>query len=99
MDVYAEMGSGLDTAVGLQVPDLTIGQVLTAAHEWIMLPGDSNQEYITNEAVRAWETMPCYHFELNDNPGVDHMSLALASEAVWQRLLTHLQQPRTECGK
>jgi lysophospholipase-3 len=97
VDVYAEKGSGLPTVVGVQLPDLTVGQVLGDAPAWIMMDGDSNQEDITNDAVLVWQAMSCYRFEFNDNPGVDHMSLALASQAVWDRLLMHLQQPRSEC--
>lgn len=97
VDVYAEMGSDLPTVVGLEVPDLTVGQVLGDEPIWIFRDGDGNQEDITNEAVKVWEVMPCYHFELNDNPEVDHMSLAMSSEDVWGRLLLHLQQPRSTC--
>jgi lecithin-cholesterol acyltransferase len=97
VDVYAEKGSGLLTVVGVQLPDLTVGQVLGDAPLWIMRDGDSNQEDITNDAVLVWQAMPCYRFEFHDNPGVDHVSLAVASPDVWQRLLLHLQQPRSEC--
>jgi lecithin-cholesterol acyltransferase len=99
VDVYAEMGSGLPTVVGLELPDLTLGQLVGPTTGFITRDGDSNQEDITNEAVRVWKDMPCYHFELNDNPGVDHMSLAVASTEVWERLLMHLQQPRSECPR
>ena len=77
VDVYAEKGSGLPTVVGIQLPDLTVGQVLGDAPVLITRDGDSNQEDITNDAVSVWQAMPCYRFEFNDNPGVDHMSLAL----------------------
>jgi len=97
VDVYAEKGSGLPTVVGVQLPDLTVGQVLGDAPVWIMRNGDSNQEDITNDAVLVWQAMSCYHFEFHDNPGVDHLSLALATPAVWERLLTHLQQPMSKC--
>ena len=97
VDVYAEKGSGLPTVVGVQLPDLTVGQVLGDAPVWITRDGDTNQEDITNDAVSVWQAMPCYRFEFNDNPGVDHMSLAFATPAVWERLLMHLQQPRSEC--
>jgi lecithin-cholesterol acyltransferase len=96
VDVYAEKGSGFATLVGLQVPDLTPGQVVTDATAWIMQGGDGNQEDITNEAVQAWQAMPCYHFELNDNPGVDHFTLP-GDPAVLGRLLAHAQLPRSEC--
>jgi lecithin-cholesterol acyltransferase len=97
VDVYAEKGSGLPTVVGVQLPDLTVGQVLGDAPVWIMRDGDSNQEDITNDAVLVWQAMSCYHFEFHDNPGVDHLSLALATPAVWERLLMHLQQPMSKC--
>ncbi len=97
VDVYAEKGSGLETVVGLQLPDLTVGQPIGDAPVFITRDGDSNQEDITNDAVLVWQAMPCYRFEFHDNPGVDHLSLALASQAVWDRLLMHLQQQRSEC--
>jgi lysophospholipase-3 len=97
VDVYAEKGSGLATHVGIQLPDLTVGQVLGNAPVFITRDGDSNQEDITNDAVRVLHAMPCYHFELHDNPGVNHVALALGSPPVWQRLLMHLQQPKSRC--
>ena len=78
VDVYAEKGSGLPTIVGMELPDLTIGQVLDGTTYWIWMDGDTNQEDITNDSVQVWEAMPCYHFEFIDNPGVDHLSLANA---------------------
>jgi lecithin-cholesterol acyltransferase len=98
VDVYAERGSGLDTMVGIVLPDLSSGQLLTENTGLILMSGDSNQEDLTNLSVMAWQAMPCYHFEMNDNPGVDHLSLALATQAVWDRLLAHTQLPRTQCG-
>jgi lecithin-cholesterol acyltransferase len=97
VDVYAEKGSGLPTPVGTQLPDLTVGQVLGDAPVFIMRDGDSNQEDITNDAVLVWQAMPCYRFEVQDNPGVDHVTLGLLSAAVHQRLLMHLQLPRSQC--
>jgi lecithin-cholesterol acyltransferase len=96
VDVYAEKGSGLPTVVGVQLPDLTVGQVLGDAPVWFTRDGDVNEEDITNDAVLAWQAMPCYRFEFHDNPGVDHFSLP-ASQAVWDRLLLHLQQPQSVC--
>ena len=96
MDVYAENGSGLDTAVGIKLPDLTVGQVVDETTEFFFLPGDSSEEYITTDAVAVWEKMHCFVFELNDNPGVDHVGLATAP-AVMARLLTNLQRPRSVC--
>jgi lecithin-cholesterol acyltransferase len=97
VDVYAEKGSGLDTVVGIGLPNLTIGQVVDETTEFFFLPGDSNQEYITNDSVAVWERMDCFRFELNDNPGVDHVGLATAP-AVMARLLTNLQRPRSVCS-
>jgi lysophospholipase-3 len=97
VDVYAEKGSGLPTPVGIRLPDLTVGQVVDATTEFFFLPGDSSEEYITNDAIAVWEKMRCYRFELNDNPGIDHVGLATAPE-VMARLLTHLQRPRSVCA-
>ena len=43
VDVYAENGSGLDTAVGIKLPDLTVGQVVDDTTEFFFLPGDSSR--------------------------------------------------------
>ena len=94
----AEKGSGLPTPVGLVLPNLTRGQVVnpTAAH-YIDLAGDSNQEYITNNAVRVWRKMRCYRFRLNDNPGVSHLGL-VTDPAVIKRLLADLARRRSRCS-
>jgi len=97
VDVYAEKGSGLDTVVGIELPSLKVGQLIDDNTGWITMKGDSNQEDITNESVLAWQAMPCYHFELNDNPGVAHMELPNDSLVVHTRLLAHLQQQRSVC--
>jgi lecithin-cholesterol acyltransferase len=96
VDSYAEKGSGLETIVGVELPSLEVGQVLGDAPVWITRDGDSNEEDITNDAVRIWRFMPCYRFEFHDNPGIDHVSL-LSNPAVVERLVAHLQQPRSEC--
>jgi len=98
VDVSAEKGSGLPTPVGLVLPNLTRGQVVnpTAAH-YIDLAGDSNQEYITNNAVRVWRKMRCYRFRLNDNPGVSHLGL-VTDPAVIKRLLADLARRRSRCS-
>ena len=96
VDTYAEKGSGLDTPVGISLPDLTVGQVVDDTTEFFLLPGDSSEEYITTDSVVAWEKMDCFRFENNDNPGVDHVGLATAP-AVMARLLTNLQRPRSVC--
>ncbi len=99
VDVYAEMGSRLETLVGIEVPDLQVGQPFGNALSFFTRDGDSSNEDITNDAIRVWDAMSCYHFEINDNPGVDHVSLILASPAVQNRLLVHLQQPRSQCPR
>jgi lecithin-cholesterol acyltransferase len=96
VDVYAEKGSGFPTTVGAQLPDLTVGQLLSDSTVYFTRNGDVNQEDITNEAVKVWQSMPCYHFELNDNPGVNHYSLP-DDAAVHARLLAHLQQRKSAC--
>lgn len=98
VDVSAEKGSGLPTPVGIVLPDLTTGQVVNqATATFIDLPGDSNQEYITNDAVRVWRHMRCYRFRLTDNPGVTHFDL-MTNPGVIRRLLADLRTPRSRCG-
>ena len=58
--------------------------------------GDINQEDITNDAIGVWKAMPCFRFEFTDNGGVDHFSLPGHPE-VLERLLVHLQQPKSVC--
>lgn len=96
VDVYAEKGSGLPTAVGIELPDLDVGYVVTGEEEFFIRDGDANQEDLTNDAVEVWQTMPCFRVEITDNVGVDHF--ALASDAgVLDRLLTNLGRPRSVC--
>ena len=98
VDVSAEKGSGLPTPVGIVLPDLTTGQVVNqATAKFIDLPGDSNQEYITNDAVRVWRHMRCYRFRLTDNPGVSHFDLTTNAGLI-RRLLDDLRTPRARCG-
>jgi lysophospholipase-3 len=98
VDVSAEKGSGLPTQVGIVLPDLTIGQVVDpAATQFISLPGDSNQEYLTNNAVAVWHRMGCYRFRLTNNPGVSHLGLT-SDPGVIHRLLGDLARPRASCG-
>lgn len=99
VDVYAEKGSAVDTLVGLVLPDLTVGQLVPDLNDpdnLFVRDGDGNQEDITNDVVAVWENMPCYHFELNNNGGVNHFALP-DDAAVLQRLLTHLEQQRSSC--
>jgi lecithin-cholesterol acyltransferase len=95
VDVYAEKGSGLPTIVGARLPNLVPGQVLTA-DQFLTRDGDTNQEDITNNAVLAWQAMPCFHFSLTDNSGVDHFSLP-SNPNLLARLLTDLNRPRSRC--
>lgn len=97
VDVYAEKGSGFETTVGLELDDLTVGQVYDGTNGAFARPdGDFNQEDITNDSIQVWEDMDCFHFELNDNPGVDHFALP-SDPTVLARLLAHLSQARSVC--
>ena len=96
VDVYAEKGSGISTVVGIQLHNLAVGQLLGASPVLFTRDGDVNQEDITNNAVLAWQAMPCFHFNLTDNPGVDHFSLP-SNAGVLARLLTDLERPRSDC--
>ncbi len=98
VDVSAEKGSGLQTPVGIVLPNLTTGQVVDqATADLINLPGDSNQESITNDAVGVWHRMRCHRFRLTNNPGVSHLGL-ISDPAVIHRLLGDLARPRSRCG-
>jgi lysophospholipase-3 len=96
VDVYAEKGSGIATVVGIQLHDLSVGQLLGASPVFFTRNGDVNQEDITNNAVLAWRAMPCFHFSLTDNPGVDHFSLP-SNAGVLARLVTDLGRQRSAC--
>jgi lecithin-cholesterol acyltransferase len=92
VDVYAEKGSGIDTVVGVQLPNLQLGNILSDQTVYFKLPGDGSQEDITNSAVMAWQNMVGHHFEMHDNPGVEHGAL-MTNPEVLGRLLAHLKQP------
>jgi lecithin-cholesterol acyltransferase len=96
VDVAAEKGSGLPTAVGIVLPSLRAGQVVGPRPDFINLAGDTNQEYITNDAVRVWRKMRCFRFRLTDNPGVTHLGLT-TDPGVIGRLLADLRRPRSNC--
>jgi lysophospholipase-3 len=96
VDVYAEKGSGFETAVGMSLDDLSVGQVVDDSNEFFVRDGDINQEDLTNDAVLAWEAMPCFRFSLTDNPGVDHFSLP-GDPGVLDRLIANLSQRRSHC--
>jgi lysophospholipase-3 len=97
VDVYAEKGSGLETAVGMSLDDLSVGQVVDDSNAFFTRDGDINQEDITNDAVAVWAGMHCFHFSLTDSPGVDHFSLP-GDPGVLGRLLVHLASPRSDCS-
>jgi lecithin-cholesterol acyltransferase len=97
VDVTVEAGSGIPTETGIALPNLTRGQVVDqSTAQYFTLPGDDNQEYITNNAVRVWRKMRCYRFRFNNNPGVGHLQLT-SDPAVITRLLADLKQPRNRC--
>ncbi len=97
VDVTAEAGSGLATQVGIVLPDLARGQVVDAATaDFISLPGDGDQEWITNDAVQVWRHMPCHRFRLIDDPGVSHIGL-VSNAGVLRRLIGDLARPRSRC--
>jgi lecithin-cholesterol acyltransferase len=96
VDVYAEKGSGIETLVGIGLDDLSVGQVVDDSNPLFTRDGDVNQEDITNDAVRVWAAMPCFHFSLTDNPGVDHFALP-SNAAVLGRLLVDIARPRSHC--
>ena len=96
VDVYAEKCSGIATLVGIGLPDLTRGQVLGSDAQFFTRDGDVNQEDITNEAIGVWAAMPCYHFSLTDNPGIDHFSLP-GNAGVLARLIANANAPRSSC--
>ena len=97
VDVYAEKGSGIETVVGLGLHDLTVGQLLDPSSPVFTRDGDVNQEDITNDAVLAWQAMPCFRFSLTDNPGVDHFSLP-SDPNVLARLIADAALPRSHCS-
>lgn len=96
VDVFAEKGSGIPTLVGLSLKDLSVGQLTDASTEFLTRDGDINQEDLTNDAVGVWAAMPCHHFSLTDNPGIDHFSLP-SNPAVMARLIADAARPRTTC--
>lgn len=96
VDVYAEKGSGIETIVGLELQNLSVGQVVDNTTVFFTRDGDINQEDLTNDAIQVWNNMHCYDFTLTDNPGVNHFDLPSHS-AVLRRLLLHLQRPKSTC--
>jgi lecithin-cholesterol acyltransferase len=97
VDVTVEAGSGIPTDTGILLPNLTRGQVVDqSTAQYFTLPGDDNQEYITNNAVKVWRKMRCHRFHFYNNPGVGHLELTYDS-AVVDQLLSDLRRPRANC--
>ncbi len=97
VDVYAEIGSGLPTLVGMEFTQFPVTSFYDIAGV-VMRDGDGNQEDLTNYAIKGvWDAMPCHRFEFHENTGVDHMSLP-SNPGVLERLSNHLLQPRSECS-
>jgi lecithin-cholesterol acyltransferase len=96
VDVYAEKGSGIETLVGIGLPNLVIGQLLGSDAVFFTRDGDINQEDLTNDAVGAWAAMSCWHFSLTDNPGVNHFELP-GNAGLLARLIANANAPRSNC--
>ena len=97
VDVYAEIGTGLPTVVGVELKELKVDTWADNVTDVFLRDGDGVVEDIANESILVWEKMRCYHFELNNNAEVHHYDLP-ADEGLLNRLLIHLQQPRSECS-
>ncbi len=98
VDVYAEIGSGLPTIVGMELRQLVVAPLYENFVDLFWRDGDGNEEDLTNDAIRdVWTGMQCHRFEFQDNPRVDHFSLPFHPE-VLQRLVSHLGQPRSGCS-
>src|SRR4051794_12658152 len=97
VDVTAEQGTGLDTDVGISLPNLTLGQNIDPATAmYFTLPGDTNQESITNSSVRVWRGMRCHRFRLVSSPGVNHFQLAF-DDGVVKRLVADARRAPKPC--
>ena len=97
VDVSAERGSGIATVVGAVLPNLSVGQLVTAKTKLLTRDGDVNQEDTTNTAIRVWTRMRCYRFSLTDHPGVDHFSLP-SNPSVLTQLIAAAERPRSRCA-
>ncbi len=95
VDVHAEKGSGLPTAVGANLDNLHVGQVIPD-DRFLARDGDANQEDITNDAVSVWSRMRCFRFSLTNNPGVDHFSL-VSNADVLNRVVATLRVNPSSC--
>ncbi|KAK9838584.1 hypothetical protein WJX84_005037, partial [Apatococcus fuscideae] len=83
---YGFYGSGLPTLVGSTYSNLSVGASFIDGGN-IYLDGDGNQEYIDNLAALEWNAKlsPCYHYELNEIKGVEHVMLT-SNPAVLQKI-------------
>ncbi len=97
VDTYVQKGSGLPTAVGVELPSLKIGQVLGDNPTWIFMDGDGINDSLSAEAVQVWKAMPCYHFEFLDVPGEWHLDFLFGAPETYQRIIDHASQSRTVC--
>lgn len=97
VDVSAERGSGIPTVVGAVLPNLKVGQIVTAKTRLLMRDGDINQEDTTNTAIDVWRTMRCFRFSLTDHPGVNHFSLP-SNPSVLSQLIAAAERPRSRCA-
>jgi lysophospholipase-3 len=79
------------------LPDAGGDRQVLDPSQFLTRDGDINQEDITNEAVLAWQAMPCFRFSLTDSPGVDHFSLP-SNPNLLGRLLADLGRQRSHCG-
>ena len=62
--VYAEKGSGIETAVRIGLDDLSVGQVVDDSNPFFTRDGDVNQEDITNRRRARLGPTRCFHFSL-----------------------------------
>jgi lecithin-cholesterol acyltransferase len=97
VDVTVEAGSGIATDTGILLPNLTRGQVVDpTTAQYFTLPGDDNQEYITNNAVKVWRKMRCYRFRFDNNPNVGHLQLT-QDPTVIDQIVADARRPRANC--
>lgn len=86
--------------VGATYSNLSVGATSTNGGN-IYLDGDGNQEYIDNLAALKWNATlsPCYHYELNEIKGVNHLLLPL-NPTVLQKVtnIVYSNPPSTQCA-
>jgi lysophospholipase-3 len=96
VDVSAERGSGIATVVGVVLPNLSVGQLVTSKTRLLTRDGDINQEDTTNTAIRVWRAMRCFRFSLTDHPGVNHFNLP-SNPSVISQVINAAERPRSGC--